>query len=175
MNSNSTNRAIQHMKSYPHSAVGGSKLSSFFSLKYLLFLLVLLFIILSFYFLYRYLTKSKNVNCGGGNGGNSVIEGNTNGDVELMLFYVDWCPHCKTAKPEWEQVKTEYNGKTINGFNVLFNEINCTNESPDVDKMINQYKIDGYPTIKMLKNGQVIEFDAKPTKANLTQFLNTAI
>ena len=22
-------------------------------------------------------------------------------NAELMLFYVDWCPHCKTAKPEW--------------------------------------------------------------------------
>ena len=22
--------------------------------------------------------------------------------AELMLFYVDWCPHCKTAKPVWD-------------------------------------------------------------------------
>lgn len=22
--------------------------------------------------------------------------------AQLMLFYTDWCPHCRTAKPEWE-------------------------------------------------------------------------
>ena len=40
---------------------------------------------------------------------------------------------------------------------------------------MNKYKIEGFPTIKLLKDGQVIEFDAKPTKENLTQFLNTAL
>ena len=96
-------------------------------------------------------------------------------EAEIILFYVDWCPHCKTAKPEWEQVKAEFNSKTINGYTVVFTEINCTNESPEVEKMVSTYKIEGYPTIKLLKNGQVIEFDAKPTKAALTQFLNTAL
>ena len=92
-----------------------------------------------------------------------------------MLFYVDWCPHCKTAKPEWEQVKAEYEGKTINGYSIVFTEINCTNETPDTEKLMNTYKIEGYPTIKLLKDGQVIEFDAKPTKAHLEQFLKTVI
>ena len=41
--------------------------------------------------------------------------------------------------------------------------------------MINSYKIEGYPTIKLLKDGQVIEYDAKPTKETLTQFLNTVL
>ena len=34
--------------------------------------------------------------------------------------------------------------------------------------MCDEYKIDGYPTIKMLKDGQTIDFDAKPTIENLT-------
>jgi len=40
---------------------------------------------------------------------------------------------------------------------------------------MDQYKIEGFPTIKLIKNGQVVEFDAKVTKANLEQFINTAI
>ena len=28
-------------------------------------------------------------------------------EAELILFYVDWCPHCKTAKPEWNNLKEE--------------------------------------------------------------------
>ena len=63
----------------------------------------------------------------------------------------------------------------MNGYTVIFKDINCTNETPEVEQMISQYKIEGYPTIKLLKDGQVIEFDAKPTRANLNQFLNTVL
>jgi thiol-disulfide isomerase/thioredoxin len=96
-------------------------------------------------------------------------------EAEIMLFYTDWCPHCKTAKPEWEQVKAEYDGKQIHGYTIIFTEVNCTNDSPDVEKMMNTYKVEGYPTIKLLKDNQIIDYDAKPSKATLTQFLNTVV
>jgi thiol-disulfide isomerase/thioredoxin len=99
----------------------------------------------------------------------------TNSQAELILFSVDWCPHCKKAQPIWDELKAEYEDKTINGYTILFTEVNCTNESPEVEKMINKYKIEGYPTIKLLKDGNVIEYDAKPNKATLQQFLNTVL
>ena len=40
---------------------------------------------------------------------------------------------------------------------------------------MNTYKIEGYPTIKLVKDNQIIDYDAKPTKATLTQFLNTVV
>ena len=95
--------------------------------------------------------------------------------AELMFFSVDWCPHCKTAKPEWEQLKAEYANKPINGYKVIFTDIDCTKETPQVEKLMNTYKIEGYPTIKLLKDGQVIDFDAKPTKDTLVKFLNTVL
>jgi len=95
--------------------------------------------------------------------------------AELLLFYADWCPHCKTAKPIWDDLKSEYQNKTINGYTVLFTEINCSEETAEVEKMMNQYNVEGYPTIKLLKDGQVIEYDAKPSKETLTQFLNTVL
>lgn len=95
--------------------------------------------------------------------------------AEMMLFYVDWCPHCKTAKPAWNDLKTEYENKTINGYKVIFTDVNCTDESPEIEKMMNQYKIEGFPTIKLLKDGQVIEYDAKPSKETMEEFLNTVL
>ena len=92
-----------------------------------------------------------------------------------MLFTVDWCPHCKTAKPEWEQLKAEYKDKKINGYKVIFTDIDCTKETAQVEKLMNTYKIEGYPTIKLLKDGQVIDYDAKPTKDTLVKFLNTVL
>ena len=106
---------------------------------------------------------------------NSKTNNSSDKQAELMLFYVDWCPHCKTAKPVWEELKSEYQNKTINGYHVLFTEINCTNETAEIEKLISKFSIEGYPTIKLLKDGQVIEYNAKPTKDTLIQFLNTAL
>jgi thiol-disulfide isomerase/thioredoxin len=105
---------------------------------------------------------------------NSSNSNNTSGNVaELLFFYVDWCPYCKTALPVWNNLKSEYENKTIGGYSIMFTEINCTKESADVEQMVSKYNIEGYPTIKLLKNGQVIEYDAKPTEETLNVFLNT--
>jgi thiol-disulfide isomerase/thioredoxin len=95
--------------------------------------------------------------------------------AEMLLFYADWCPHCKTAKPIWEEVKAQYENKIINGYQVVFTEVNCTSENAEVEQMMNKYNIEGFPTIKLLKDGQVIEYDAKPSKETLNQFLNTVL
>lgn len=96
-------------------------------------------------------------------------------EAEILFFYADWCPHCKTAKPIWNDLKSEYQNKTIHGYRVIFTEINCSEESAEVEKLMNQYNVEGYPTIKLLKDGQVIEYDAKPSRDTLTQFLNTVL
>ncbi len=95
--------------------------------------------------------------------------------VTIYLFYADWCPHCKRAKPTWNEVKTDYEGKTVNGYLVHFEEINCTEENEEVADMIRKYKVEGYPTIKMQKGAQVIEFDAKITKDNLEKFISSVL
>jgi len=100
---------------------------------------------------------------------------NSNKTATLMLFYVDWCPHCKTAKPEWESLKSQYEGNAINGYTLMFTEHNCTAESEEVSELMDKYNIEGYPTIKLLKDNQVIEYDAKPTKSTMEQFLNTVL
>ena len=104
-----------------------------------------------------------------------VPEGENGNTAELLFFYADWCPHCKTAKPIWNDLTVEYENKTINGYKVVFTEINCSEETAEVDNMMNQYNVEGYPTIKLLKDGQVIEYDAKPSKDTIIQFLNTVL
>jgi hypothetical protein len=152
--------------------------SSILKNKYIFYGLIVLLAVTIGVVLYYYFTNKLNVKPTYNE--NSVnyaegTEGLSNKDAELMFFYTTWCPHCKTAKPEWQKIKTQYEGKTVNGYNILFTEVDCTNDSPDVEKLMNQYKIEGYPTIKLIKDGQVIEFDAKPTGDSLTQFINTVI
>lgn len=106
---------------------------------------------------------------------NGQTTDSNNNAAELLFFYADWCPHCKTAKPIWNDMKNEYQNKKINGYNVIFTDVNCSEETTEVDQMMTQYNVEGYPTIKLLKDGQVIEYDAKPSKETLTQFLNTVL
>lgn len=91
----------------------------------------------------------------------------------VYFFYVDWCPHCKTAYPEWVKFKNEFNESEMNGYKVSCVEFNCTDETPDVLSAINEYKIEAFPTVKMLKDNQKIEFDSKITYSALDKFLNT--
>lgn len=95
--------------------------------------------------------------------------------AEIIFFHTTWCPHCKTAKPEWDQLKAELNGSAINGYKVTFTEVDCTEETPEVEMMVQKFKIEGYPTVKLVKDGQVIEYDAKPTKDTMHEFLTTVL
>jgi len=139
---------------------------------------VIFFVVLAVYYYYNYvspkLKPSYNPNAGD-ESMNSMNQGSSSKQAELMLFYADWCPHCKTAKPIWSELKTEYQNKTINGYNILFTEINCTNENAETEQMMNKYNIEGFPTIKLLKDGQIVEYDAKPSKDTLKEFLNTVL
>jgi len=135
---------------------------------------MLLFSILAGFFYYYYVAPKMNATYHSNS--EHVPIGNENGnDAELLFFYADWCPHCKSAKPIWNEIKTEYENKIMNGYKITFTEINCSEETVEVDKLMNQYNVEGYPTIKLIKDGQVIEYDAKPTKETLTQFLNTVL
>ena len=136
-----------------------------------LFVIAIIIFIIIGYFTYKELTTSKAAF----HANREHIPQETGKEAELVLFYVDWCPHCKTAKPEWEKLKSEYEGKTINGYTMIFTEHNCTNETAEVEQLMNKYKIEGYPTIKLIKDNQVIEYDAKPTKSTMEQFLNTVL
>jgi thiol-disulfide isomerase/thioredoxin len=95
--------------------------------------------------------------------------------VTIMFFHVNWCPHCKTAKPEWNKFADQYDGKEINGYVIQCQDIDCTNETSDVTSAINRYKIDSYPTVKMIKDEKTIEFDARINQNTLDQFVNTML
>jgi thiol-disulfide isomerase/thioredoxin len=150
-----------------------SALSNLNSTTSIIICVVILFAIIAVFYYYYYIKPQMNPKY---QPNSELVQQSGNGNTaELLFFYADWCPHCKTAKPIWNDIKSEYENKTINGYKVVFTEINCSEESAEVEKMMNQYNVEGYPTIKLLKDGQIIEYDAKPSKETLTQFLNTVL
>jgi thiol-disulfide isomerase/thioredoxin len=137
--------------------------------------IMIIVIVLSLVAIYSYNQYVNSKSTFYANRENEPQDQNSNRTATLMLFYVDWCPHCKTAKPEWESLKSQYDGKMINGYTITFVEYNCTNETEEISQLMDKYNIEGYPTIKLLKDNQIIEYDAKPTKSTMEQFLNTVL
>lgn len=89
---------------------------------------------------------------------------------DLYFFYTMWCPHCKRARSEWDKVKTEWSMKKPEGFTLYFHEIDC-----DVDEnLCTKYNVTKYPTIKLIKGDEIIDFDAKPTLYSLNLFLQSS-
>lgn len=94
-----------------------------------------------------------------------------NKQADLYFFYTTWCPYCKKALPEWNKLKEKLQDGTIKGYKVNFYDVDCDKNKELADAQ----KIEGYPTIKLMVNGQTIEYDAKPNYDTLMQFLNSSL
>jgi thiol-disulfide isomerase/thioredoxin len=94
-------------------------------------------------------------------------------EAQVLFFFADWCPHCRKAKPEWEQFKEEYDNKVINEYTISCQAVDCTNEKDDqkTATLIKKYKIESYPSIIMLVGDSKIDYDAKVTKSGLEQLV----
>jgi thioredoxin-like negative regulator of GroEL len=62
-------------------------------------------------------------------------------------------------------------GKDINGMTLNFVEVDCDKDTETSDK----FNVKGFPTIKLVKGNQIIEYDAKPSVVNLIEFVNTSL
>lgn len=103
------------------------------------------------------------------------IPSSSSKSAEVLFFFTNWCPHCTSAKPEWEAFTSKYANEEVNGYKLIFTGIDCTKESADSEVLMEKYKVEGYPTIKLLANDKVYDFDAKPTSNNLTQFVTSIL
>lgn len=92
-------------------------------------------------------------------------------EADIYLFYVTWCPHCKKALPIWNELKEQMNEQKIGAYKVYFKEVDCEKD----EEMAKSFKIEGYPTIKLLKGDEVIELDSNPSKEAILEFLNASL
>ena len=104
--------------------------------------------------------------------GTDVANDNTRTDqAKIMGFFANWCPHCKTAKPEWEiftkSMTPDQGGVQYGNSKLIAEAVDCTDGN---DPRIQQYKIDGYPTIIIINNGNVVKYEGSVKTDNLKKF-----
>ena len=104
------------------------------------------------------------------------VEHKGSNEAQVVFFTVDWCPHCKKSMPIWEEFCKKYNDKVINGHTVSCETFNCTNDKDNIVKRtMDKYNIEGFPTIKMIINDEVYDYEAKPTMEHLEEWIHVTL
>ena len=89
-------------------------------------------------------------------------------DVNLDLVYAPWCGHSKRMLPDFERIKSEFDGKTINGKNI---NIIMYNSDVDEDK-VKEYGVQGFPSLFLEKDGNRESFPHR-SYDKISDFLNS--
>mgnify|MGYP001326675254 FL=1 len=114
---------------------------------------------------------------------NSTTEPSDNHPLaHVILFTASWCPYCKTMEDKgiFKEFKEQHQDKIVHNYRLDIQTIDCTDDqNPDIKSKLDQYNVDGFPSIKLLKEGdppsKAIDFDAKPTLDRLNQFVQEVL
>ena len=105
-------------------------------------------------------------------GENSPPSSENQKTATLYMFGTSWCPHCKTAKPIWDDYVSNNEKLKVGNYDILFKSVDCDAEKNIADK----FNVKGYPTFKLERGpGDIVDFEAKPTHDNFTSLLQTSL
>ena len=131
---------------------------------------VVILILVGLYFLYNKNMKQSPSEGFEGSINNMNEKPNPKEDeVVLVLFFVEWCPHCKSIKPEWEKLM-KLNNTKVNGKNIKIQAANA--EGSDVEKeAARDNNVEGYPTIKLISQSEVIDYNGPRNADDMGKFV----
>jgi thiol-disulfide isomerase/thioredoxin len=70
----------------------------------------------------------------------------------ILYYYATWCHHCKNFQPEWEKL-VRYSGE-------LYETREYNYDGGYGTPLLNElHKIDGFPTIRLIKNGELYNYN----------------
>ena len=98
---------------------------------------------------------------------NNGLEANyiTANPYKFHMYFVDWCPHCHAAKPEFDKLGSKM---TIGGKSVICEAVNA---EKNPEKVLG--KPEGYPTIQLYdaQGKMVDEYKGERTAQGFRSFL----
>lgn len=88
------------------------------------------------------------------------------GQGQLIYFYGDWCPHCKTFMPVWDQLEPKLKAMGIS-----------TRKISDKEPEVKTANVPGFPCVRWYPQGltvkeNYIQFSGKRDVATIIDFVN---
>ena len=80
----------------------------------------------------------------------------------LVLFYDPECPHCQNFMPDYGKMATDLKKE-----NFIFAKLNAVR----YEKIANNYDLEAFPTLILLKNQEKFVFEGERTRENIENFL----
>lgn len=84
----------------------------------------------------------------------------------LVLFYADWCGHCKKMKPVWDET-----AEKVNKEKTRMVKVNVGDKTDEQEALIAKYKIDGFPTVMVFQNGKPTPYVGEYTEEMFMKIL----
>jgi thiol-disulfide isomerase/thioredoxin len=90
----------------------------------------------------------------------------------FTMFYADWCPHCKTAKPDFknwmDQGPVKVGSKSV--------KLRMVEQGADKAGEMKKKKVQGFPTFLLeTTDGQVVEHKGSRSTEGYLKFLNATL
>jgi len=126
----------------------------------LLYVIIFLIILGSMiYYLYnKFIKKDKKLFIPN----NEFVQDNISG--ELILFFTNWCPHCKKTIEKWNLYREKYSLE----HKISFRQVDCDLDSTEASI----YNIESYPTIILKVNNTKYEYDSDFSNETMDKFIN---
>ena len=86
----------------------------------------------------------------------------------FVMYYAEWCGHCKRTMPEFNKLKESYSGSV--------QIIAINSEDEEYTELIKKQEIKGYPTIRYYPtglNGSYKEYNGERTESDFKNFLDS--
>jgi protein disulfide isomerase family A protein 3 len=91
-------------------------------------------------------------------------------DTALVMFYAPWCGHCKRLKPEYEKAAQLLES---NDPPVTLAKVDCTEAGKST---CGKFSVQGYPTLKIFKNGEVSsEYNGPREAAGIAKYMRAQV
>ena len=100
-------------------------------------------------------------------------------DFQLVVFFADWCSHCKNFAPKWDEMskqisdgKMKFTTENGNQAPVHFFKVNCV----DFQDTCQKESIRGYPQMRLYYQDKTyVDFSGVRTQSNVITFLKDAV
>ncbi len=93
----------------------------------------------------------------------------TKDESTIVLIYANWCPHCQTMKPEWNEMKNRL-GMDIETIEIEDSDFDKDTKIRDIEdnKLKGEHiEIMGYPTMFKVHNGNADYYNGSRTASEM--------